>query len=109
MADSFHRQLTQPQYTPDVDVDTRDAIAIYDRYQIKCIAFRYNSCLCRPWGVAFVGQGVAFVGQGVAFVGQGVAFVGQGVAIIVLCVENAIVNMYMTELLKNRVNSTLNT
>ena len=103
MADSFHRQLTQPQYTPDVDVDTRDAIAIYDRYQIKCIAFRYNSCLCRPWGVAFVGQGVAFVGQGVAFV-------GQGVAIIVLCVENAIVNMYMTELLKNhQVNSTLNT
>ncbi|XP_064391555.1 A-kinase anchor protein 10, mitochondrial-like [Halichondria panicea] len=32
MADSFHRQLTQPQYTPDVDVDTRDAIAIYDRF-----------------------------------------------------------------------------
>ncbi len=31
MADNFHRQLTHPQYIPDVDLDTRDAIAIYDR------------------------------------------------------------------------------
>ena len=36
-AENFYNHLSSPEHTPNIEEDTRDAIAIYDRFRVQII------------------------------------------------------------------------
>ena len=46
MADNFQRHLSHPHHVPDIDLDTRDAIAIYDRCIVMTTLYECMGSVC---------------------------------------------------------------